>query len=186
MARLFLIRHAEPLAAWGGGDSDPGLSPRGQAQAEAAAVTLRTKGPLVAMSSPMRRCRETALAFSAAPSIEARVSEVAAATGITNRQEWLKQNFPWAEGVPRRRWSDASADLRQWRDDVLAAILAVETDTAVFTHFIAINAILSAASGVAETIVARPAHASITEIDTTGGVMRLVRMGAEMDGGEVR
>ena len=40
MARLFLIRHGKPEAAWGGDQVDPGLSERGRAQAARAAEAL--------------------------------------------------------------------------------------------------------------------------------------------------
>src|SRR5687768_12901245 len=61
MPRIFLVRHAKPAAAWGD-DPDPGLDARGATQASAAAqrlasVTARTP----VYTSPMRRCRETAV-----------------------------------------------------------------------------------------------------------------------------
>lgn len=93
MARLFLIRHGEAAAAWGGADDDPGLSERGRAQAEAAAATLLAEPGLQLISSPMRRCRETAAAYEGAVGrvarIEPRVSEVATPAGIGDRRAWL-------------------------------------------------------------------------------------------------
>ena len=63
MARLFLIRHGEPETAWGDAGDDPGLSPAGQAQAAAAAAALAAEGTLAVLSSPMRRCQETAAPY---------------------------------------------------------------------------------------------------------------------------
>lgn len=189
MTRVLLIRHAEPAAAWGE-DDDPGLSERGLAQAEAAAAQLRALGLKRAASSPMRRCRETAAPFVAAaglaPAIEARLSEVTNPVGIGDRRVWLAAHFPWRSGLAPRLWTGVDADLRRWRDEVLGGVRALGPDCAVFTHFIAINAIVGAALGRAETIVCRPDHASITEIAVEGDAIALVRLGAEMSEGEVR
>lgn len=190
MSRLFLIRHAEPAAAWGGADADPGLSGLGRSQAEAAARTLAGLGQLDVISSPMRRCRETAAPFAmlcgVSTTIEARVSEVVAPEGVSDRPAWLRANFPWDDGVARRRWSELDAALCSWRDETVAAVAALQRDVAVFTHFIAINAILSAVMGVDQTIVFRPAHASITELETTSMGLRIVESGAEVALADVR
>lgn len=61
---LWLVRHGE--SAWNRvrrfqGESDPGLSPEGVAQAEALAARLAGRGgPRVIYASPLRRARETA------------------------------------------------------------------------------------------------------------------------------
>lgn len=190
MTRIFLIRHAEPTAAWGGDAGDPGLSARGQAQAEATAAALAKEGPLAVLSSPMRRCLETAAPYAALAGrparVEPRVSEVVAPTGVTDRRAWLKACFPWDEGAARRLWTDLDPALLGWRDAGVEALKELRQDTAVFTHFIAINAISSHALARAETIVCTPAHASITEFELTDGELRLVRLGAELQSDDVR
>lgn len=190
MKRLFLIRHAEPVTAWGADDPDPGLSERGHAQAAAAADALLALAPKFVVSSPMRRCRETAAPLSQAlgvePIMEARVSEVVAPPRVSDRRAWLGENFAWVEGAQRRTWAEIDPALRAWRDTVLEGLHALPTDAAVFSHFIAINAILSAAMQRDETIVCRPNHASITEIAIDGDAIRLVRLGEEMNDGDVR
>lgn len=190
MARLFLIRHGEPDAAWGGADHDPGLSEAGRAQAAAAARRLDALGRLEIVSSPMRRCRETAAPYEAAAQlsarIEPRVSEVRAPPGVENRRAWLMENFPWRGEGPPRLWRDADAALHAWRDDVVGAAREIDADTAVFSHFIAINAIVGAALGADTTLVWRPGYASVTELDVSAAGLRLVRRGEEMQSGEVR
>ena len=190
MKRLFLIRHAEPATAWGADDPDPGLSERGHVQAAAAAHALLAVAPKFIVSSPMRRCRETAAplaqAMAVAPLIEASVSEVVAPPGVSDRRAWLLENFVWAEGVQRQRWDRVDPALRTWRENVLEGVRALPADAAVFSHFIAINAILSAAMQSDETIVCRPNHASITEIGVEGKSIRLIKLGEEMNGGDVR
>lgn len=189
MTRLFLIRHAEPETGWGEADPDPGLSERGHAQAAATARMLQGLGDLAVVSSPMRRCRETADAFltlrGGAALIEPRVSEVVAPAGVADRRAWLAQTFPWRDGVARRSWADVDPALRAWRDEVVACARSFERDCAVFSHFIAINALASAALGRDETIVARPDYASITEFVLDEDGLRLVKLGAEMNAGAV-
>ena len=190
MKRLFLLRHAEPVTAWGADGPDPGLSERGHAQAAAAADALLALGLKAVVSSPMRRCRETAaplaIALNTEAIIETRVSEVVAPAGVTDRRGWLRENFAWADGAKRRTWASVDPRLRAWREDVLAGLRALPADAAVFSHFIAINVILSAATGRDETIVCRPNHASITEISIDGDAIRLVKLGEEMNDGDVR
>jgi broad specificity phosphatase PhoE len=190
MTRVLLIRHAEPEAAWGGGDLDPGLSARGHEQARAAATRLVQVALGAAISSPMRRCQETAAPFVAPAGLDLRlepgVSEVVSPAGVVDRRAWLLENFPWTTPGLQRSWASVDASLREWRDRVVAAIITLREDTAVFSHFIAINAIVGAALGRDETIVCRPDHASITEIRLENGVLRLVQMGPEMSQGDVR
>jgi len=190
MPRLFLIRHAEPAARWGGEDADPGLTQRGHTQAQTAAHALAAYGALDVLTSPMRRCRETAAPFAATRGlkaiIESRVSEVVAPPGVDDRPAWLRGNFPWADGVERRRWDAVDEALRVWRDEAVRAVSALARDTAVFSHFIAINAIVSAALGSDKTIVFRPGHASITALDSTRDGLRVVTLGADMQSADVR
>jgi broad specificity phosphatase PhoE len=190
MTRLFLIRHGEPEAAWGGAVDDPGLSTAGRAQAQEAAESLSALGSLAIMSSPMRRCRETAAPFEARVGssglVERRVSEVAAPAGVTDRRAWLRENFPWDDGVARKQWRDVDPALRDWRDGVVACVLGLTKDTAVFSHFIAINALASVAMRRDNTIVCVPGYASITELRIRDGALELVRLGESMVQGEVR
>jgi len=190
MPRLFLIRHAEPAASWGGAESDPGLTDLGRAQAKAAARVLSGLGALEVLSSPMRRCQETAEAYVALSGreaqLEAAVSEVVAPTHVTDRPGWLRDNFRWDEGVPKRLWAEVDPALRAWRDRAVARIHAVQNDCAVFSHFIAINAIVGAAMGSAETMVFRPGHGSITELALADGALRVVSLGADMTSSDVR
>lgn len=188
MPRLFLIRHGEAAAAWGGDEDDPGLSVAGHAQAAAAAEELAALGPLAVLTSPMRRCRETAAPYERrrGPAlVEPHVSEVPTPAGVADRRGWLQRNFPWRGGEPRL-WAGLAPDLRAWRDAVLARVRAIDEDAAVFSHFIAINVIVGAALDLPHTIVCKPGYASITELYVSPDGLRLVRFGAEMQTGEVR
>jgi len=190
MARLFLIRHGQPAQTWGGADADPGLSDAGHAQARAAAEALAEFGPLQLISSPMLRCRETAAPYASmravAPVIEPRISEIVSGEGVSDRAAWLQARFPWRDPNARRAWGSLEPRLQAWRAEMLNYIGAFQYDAVLFSHFIAINVIAGAALGRSETIVCKPAHASITEIEVHDGTLKLVRFGAEMQVDDVR
>jgi broad specificity phosphatase PhoE len=182
MARVHLIRHGEPARAWGAGD-DPGLSEAGRAQAARAAQILLTQQISDVLTSPMRRCRETAAVLENAMQfkarIEPRVSEAEAPDGA-DRRAWLAATFPWGEGAAATLWRDLDPTLQRWREAVIEAVRAIEQDAAVFTHFIAINALVGAALGEARTIVARPALGSVTVLDVTSGALRIETLGEQL------
>ena len=183
MSRVYLIRHARPSATWGGDDDDPGLDAVGQGQAEAAARALlalpERLRPTRVVSSPLRRCRETAAPFAAAIGAEVEIDPAVgeiptpSALGPAERGPWLRNAFGG-------RWSDIKGDLDYdaWRARVLAAA-ASRPDTAVFSHFVAINAVLTALAGDPQVIAFRPDHCSISSFELEDGALKLVERGAE-------
>lgn len=80
-ATLVLLRHGEtPLTPEkrfsGSGGTDPALSAAGRRQAEATAAALAARGTIQAVvSSPLRRCRETAQAAADRLGLEVRIEE---------------------------------------------------------------------------------------------------------------
>ncbi|WP_069811678.1 bifunctional RNase H/acid phosphatase [Streptomyces sp. TP-A0874] len=80
-ATFVLLRHGEtPLTTEkrfsGSGGSDPSLSPAGRRQVEATAAALAVRGTIQAIvSSPLRRCRETADAVGGRLGLDVRVED---------------------------------------------------------------------------------------------------------------
>ncbi|BCK71599.1 hypothetical protein Srufu_055520 [Streptomyces libani subsp. rufus] len=80
-ATFVLLRHGETALTpekrfSGSGGTDPELSAAGRRQAEAAATALAARGSVQAVvSSPLRRCRETAQAVAARLGLEVRIEE---------------------------------------------------------------------------------------------------------------
>ncbi|WP_372786247.1 histidine phosphatase family protein [Phenylobacterium sp.] len=183
MARLYLIRHGKPAAVWGGDDDDPGLDETGQAQARAARDWLMAlpaaDRPTKVVSSPLRRCRETAdptaAALGVAVEIDARVGEIPtpAALAADERGPWLRTSFAgtWAE-------IEGDLDYDAWRAEITAS-LAARGHTAVFSHYVATNAVVSQLLGDPKVLAFRPDHASITVLETDGATLSLVEMGRE-------
>jgi len=183
MPRLYLIRHGKPAAVWGGDDDDPGLDEAGRAQAAAARDWLLAlapdERPRCVVSSPMRRCRETAeptaRALGVEIEIDARVGEIPtpAALAVEERGPWLRKSFAGT-------WADIEGDLDYdaWRREITAS-LASRARTAVFSHYVAANAVVSQLLGEAKVLAFRPDHASITVLETDGETLTLVEKGRE-------
>ena len=187
MPRLYLIRHGKPAASWGGHDDDPGLDQTGHDQAAAARDFLlgrpEAERPRRVVSSPLARCRETALptaeALGVDVEIDGGVGEIPtpAALPPEARGEWLRQAF---EGS----WGEIKGDLDYdaWRRQVAQA-LYLRGDTAVFSHFVAINAVVSLLTGEDRVVSFRPDHTSITILETDGKSLTLIEKGREASTG---
>ena len=182
MPRVYIIRHGSPASTWGdNANADPGLDAKGRAQAQDAATALLAlpQPPRFVISSPLARCRETAAPFAkavgSAPRIEHHVAEIPtpAAIALEDRPAWLRHAFA-------QDWSDIEGDIDYavWRDQVAATVTA-SADTAVFSHFVAINAAVSAATNDPRVLCFQPCHCSITVFETDGKKLTLIQRGAE-------
>jgi broad specificity phosphatase PhoE len=173
--RLYLVRHGRP-AAGSAEAADAGLDPIGVKQAEAVAERLAPLGPLPIIVSPLRRTRETAAPLErrwGAARVEPGVGEVAwLGTPLAARREWLR-------AIMASRWGEVDPGLRAWRDSVIATLLALPGSSVAFSHFVAINAAVSAATGDDRVISFSPDHCSVTVLDVERGRFSLVERGAE-------
>ncbi|MGZ5948233.1 MAG: histidine phosphatase family protein [Caulobacteraceae bacterium] len=187
LSRLYLIRHGKPAAVWGEADDDPGLDATGQAQAEAARDYLLAlpadQRPSRVVSSPLRRCRETALPTAEALGVEleidAAVGEIPTPAGLSaaDRPAWLREVF---QGLWREARGDLDYDV--WRREV-AASLKARGGTAVFSHYVAINAVISTLADDDRVMTFRPDHTSITTLESDGETLTLVEKGREASTG---
>ena len=82
------------------------------------------------------------------------------------------------------RWADARGDLDYdaWRREV-ARSLTGRGGTAVFSHYVAINAVMSVLAEDDRVLVFRPDHASISALETDGEALTLVERGREASTG---
>jgi len=183
MPLIYLIRHGEAAASWDQ-DADPGLSVLGLQQARQVAdeMVSRLSKPLPVLSSPMRRCRETAEPLAALWKtdirIEPRVIEVPSPV------KDLKQRHVWLRRILQLDWpsvEETAPDLVGWRVRMLDALRDLQQDTIVFTHFIAINAVVSHARNDARVANFMPDNCSVTVLAMEEGRLRVVEMGREME-----
>lgn len=191
MPRIYMIRHGKAAAGWDA-DADPGLDDLGRKQAEAAAddIEKRVGAPLPVLSSPLRRCRETAEPLSGRwglqPVIEPRVAEVPSPVeDLRARAEWLRSIMAgtWADAVAAGDGKHTAYDskLLAWRQSVVDALLELENDTVIFSHFIAINVALGHAVEDPRVICFKPDNGSVTVFETKGGTLSLLEQGREAD-----
>ncbi|MBI1250028.1 MAG: histidine phosphatase family protein [Alphaproteobacteria bacterium] len=174
MPRVYLVRHGEPAATWGGDNPDPGLTALGRAQALHAAQDLKSAAPALALTSPLQRCRETAAAFEMESGARAEIVDAVRelpSPDVADRGAWLR-------AVMEGRWRDYP-DLAPYRARLLETLAGLRKDAVVFTHFVAINIAAGAAEGRDDVLVFRPAHASITVLDVSASGLRLWSKGAE-------
>jgi broad specificity phosphatase PhoE len=172
---IYLIRHGEPAGAYGA-HPNPGLTELGTRQAFAAAEDLAKAGAKFAVTSPLARSRETAAQFEKLMETHARiesgVGEIITPPGIEDRATWLR-------GVMGGGWSQTDDRLQAWRQKCLAAVEKLPDETAVFSHFIAINAIVGLMTDDDRVVCFKPGHASITKLVRVGGRLRVKELGAE-------
>ena len=186
MAKLYLIRHARPTARWGD-DPDPGLDATGHQQADAAARTLaQTLNRLPIYTSPLRRCRETAQPlerlWQAPAEVFQPVAEIPSPPlDLGGRQQWLEQAIRGTWRELRESAPPGSPDFLAWRRTLLDALAGVPEDSVVFTHFIAINAVVGHAHAREEVVCFRPDHASITCVEVENGNLKVVELGRQID-----
>lgn len=174
---IYLVRHGEAAASWGE-HPDPGLSSQGHFQAEAAAKGLRGKGITTLLTSPMQRCQDTAAAFaelSGLPArIEPRVTEIPTPDDVEDRRTWLR-------ALMAGTWADTPDLVQTWHHELLETVNALPSDTVVFSHFIAINAVVGSLTGSDQVTVFRPNYCSVTVLDRDGDELRLVERGESLE-----
>jgi broad specificity phosphatase PhoE len=188
MPRIYLVRHAKPAAAWGD-DPDPGLDALGATQAEAVARELaQAAGHLPVYTSPLRRCRETALPlcrlWNCEASVMPSVAEIPSPPIAGEaRREWLTAAMHGTWAAMHARAPAGSINYLDWRRSVVDALLALRHDCVVFTHYIAINVAAGAAQNREEVVCFRPDHASVTVIETGARGLERVQLGREAQTG---
>ena len=176
MTKLYLVRHGKAAAAWDT-DYNPGLDDTGHAEAEKTAHILAPLGPLEIVSSPLARTRQTATPLAdlwgVSIKIEKRVGE------IPSPEKGLRERGKWLIDLMGQEWSTLPKDLHMWRMDVVEALLALDRETVVFSHFIAINAAVGAATGDDRVVSFWPGNASVTVLEEKNGTLGLIQRGSQ-------
>lgn len=176
MARIYLVRHGRAESGWDR-DYDPGLDDLGRSQASSAANKLAPIGPLEVISSPLRRARQTAMPLAelwgCPMKIEKHFGE------IPSPRRDLRERGRWLAGIMGEKWSDLSRDLQVWRGGVIKGLRDLDRETVVFSHFIAINVVVGAATGDDRVVGFWPDNGSVTTVDVDGDRLNIVELGSE-------
>nr|WP_070959441.1 histidine phosphatase family protein [Hyphomonas sp. Mor2] len=174
---IYFVRHGEAAAGWGD-HPDPGLSDKGGIQADAVATRLIALDNEHVFSSPMQRCQETAAPFvelsGRTAIIEPAVTEIPTPSDIEDRRTWLRN-------LMAGEWSDTPDEVKTWHHNLLETVARLPDQSVVFSHFIAINAIVGHLSGAHSVTVFRPNYCSVTILDRHGSELTLIERGESLD-----
>jgi len=182
MALVHLVRHGRAAAGWDH-DPDPGLDALGAQQARQLADRLAALGaslPLTIVTSPLRRCQETAAPLAArwqvSPLVEPAVAELPTPPGVP-----MGQRVAWLRAAMAGDWAALGTRYTDYRDRVAAYVAAIGTDTVVVSHFGAINAVIGACLGDDRMLIRSLDNTSLTLVETTAQGLVLVEAGHEAD-----
>jgi broad specificity phosphatase PhoE len=78
-------------------------------------------------------------------------------------------------------WSDLDASVQQWQQDIGAFLTCCEEDCIIFSHYVAINAAVGAATGDDRMRIFGPDNCSVTTLDNAGGKLTVVELGRIAD-----
>ena len=183
MPRIYMVRHGRAAAGWNE-DPDPPLDDVGRQQSLRVASTLSSRGPLPVLSSPLLRCQQTAFPLATAwkqdVRIEPLVGEIPSPDGyaLENRVTWLRDAMAGT-------WTDVaekSGDhYTAYRRAIAECVASINVDTVIFSHFIAINAVIGSAIDDDRVVIASLDNCSVTTFDIVDGKLTLVEMGGEAD-----
>lgn len=175
---IYLIRHGEAAAGWGQAQ-DPELSERGARQAREAGLLLTEiigeEAQLVA--SPRRRALQTAQICSEVLGrdliVDDAFQEIPALVSLSQRRQWVIEYMA-------AHWREQPDPILIWRDAVIAAIKSLTRPSAIFTHALPINVVLSYIACSERTVVFYPENASIIHLRLSNGELELVALGEPM------
>jgi broad specificity phosphatase PhoE len=179
--RAYLVRHGRAAAGWDD-DADPPLDATGREQAAAVADALAALLPEGApvLTSPLRRCRETAAVvaerWQQVPQVEPLIAEIPSPDGVPmgERVAWLRQALTGS-------WADLGPRYAQYRDALVARIAGLQETSVVVTHFVAINAVIAATGDDDRLLLRALDNCSITVVAVQADGLELIEVGHEAD-----
>ena len=164
--RIALVRHGRASAGW---DTavDPGLDDLGRDQADVAAKKLDlifAEQQVEIVSSPLLRCQQTAKSFADLRTtpvrICAEVAEIPSPSGVE-----MSSRVDWLRAAMQGTWADLGGEYVEFRDLVIKFVRSRETSTVIFSHFVAINAVIGALVGDDRVVIRSLDNCSITLLD---------------------
>lgn len=161
-----MVRHGQADAAWHE-DPNPGLSALGLQQAHQAAQQLQSIDNVYInvnvniISSPLLRCQQTAQPFANAKntliSIHPQVSEIPTPSNIA-----FEQRGPWLQQAMAGTWQQLGQQFVDYKNNIGNFVKSLNHDTVVFSHFIAINALIGFVTNNDNLMIAQLDNCSIT------------------------
>jgi len=181
--RVALVRHGRASAGW---DTavDPDLDDLGRKQADDAAKKLAQifEGRQIQIvSSPLLRCQQTAKPFADLRKVPvqvcAEVAEIPSPAGVS-----MAGRVDWLRAAMQGTWVELGDDYTTFRDRVVSFVKSIRVDTVIYSHFIAINAVIGSLTGDDRLVIRSLDNCSITllELDSSGA-LHIAQSGHEAD-----
>ena len=171
---IYLVRHGEAAARWHEA-SDPGLSALGLSQAKAVSAAFAARPVRKILSSPLRRAQETAAPLAAVLSLPVTVDdhfrEVPGPTELAARPAWIA-------ALTHSTWDAVDNNVIAWRDALWTRLGTLTEDTAIFTHFMVINALVGRLNAASRVVYFEPDYCSVTWLQGTNGGAQVRALGA--------
>jgi broad specificity phosphatase PhoE len=183
MTRVYMVRHGRAAAGWNE-DPDPALDELGRQQSLRVASALSARGPLPVWSSPLLRCQQTAFPLATSwkqdVRIEPFVGEIPSPEGYA-----LEDRVTWLRDAMSGTWADVARTSGEhyavYRQAISDCVASIDVDTVIFSHFIAINAVIGAATNDDKVVISHLDNCSVTTFDVTDGELTLIELGGEAD-----
>ena len=181
--QIALVRHGRASAGW---DTaiDPEIDELGRSQANDAAVELNQifiGQQIEIISSPLLRCQQTAEAFAKLRGGELRianqVAEIPSPIGVE-----MRDRVDWLRVAMQGTWADLGDDYVAFRNRCVDFVRELNSNTIVFSHFIAINAVVGALLDDDRLVIRKLDNCSITLLERdSAGDLRIAQSGHEAD-----
>ncbi len=178
--RIYLVRHGRADAGWDAA-VDPQLDTLGQQQSLEMAQQLAPLGPMNVVTSPLRRCQQTAQplceVWKVKPIICPEVAEIPSPVGVSipDRVEWLRLAMSGT-------WESLGPRYLKFRDELVNFVYQISDDTVVVSHFVAINAVIGKIQNVEQLVTYRLDNCSVTVVERDGhGELNIIQSGREAD-----
>ena len=181
--QIALVRHGRASAGW---DSalDPEIDELGRSQANHAAVELDqifVGQQIEIISSPLLRCQQTAEALAklcgGKIQIANQVAEIPSPVGVE-----MRDRVDWLRVAMQGTWADLGDDYVAFRNRCVDFVRELNSNTVVFSHFIAINAVVGALLDDDRLVIRKLDNCSITLLERdSAGNLRIAQSGHEAD-----
>ena len=181
--QIALVRHGRASGGW---DTalDPDLDGLGRRQAADVAKNLDqifVGKEVEIISSPLLRCRQTASIFAKLRLLPVRVcdevTEIPSPNGVA-----MAERVAWLREVMQGRWSDLDENYLVFRDRLVEFVRAIERDTVIFSHFVAINAVIGALTNDDRLVIRSLDNCSLTLLECDSkGKLWIAQSGHEAD-----
>jgi broad specificity phosphatase PhoE len=85
----------------------------------------------------------------------------------------------WLRKLMEGTWRTVNPELAAWREHCIATVTAIPQDTVVFSHYVAINVIMGAATKDNRVVAFSPDNCSVTVFETDSVSLKLIEKGVE-------